>query len=133
MSDALAIDPRVSLALFAGLAIFVALAALGVSGLLRARGQGNAFGIYESGAPVGEAMRAPVPVAYFQIAAFFVIFDFEAAVLFTWAVSAPDAGWPGLVSAAIFIFVLLAALVYLWADGALDTGARSKHDAEDGA
>jgi NADH:ubiquinone oxidoreductase subunit 3 (subunit A) len=32
----------------------------------------------------------------------------------------------GLVSAAIFILVLLLALFYLWADGALDVGARSE-------
>ena len=57
---------------------------------------------------------------YFPIAALFVIFDMEAAILFAWAVAARDAGWVGLIEAAIFIGVLLLALIYLWADGALD-------------
>lgn len=44
----------------------------------------------------------------------------EAAILFAWAVAARDAGWLGLIEAAVFIGVLLLALVYLWLDGALD-------------
>lgn len=128
MSFALGLDPRVTLALHVLAAIATVAAILAVSAWLRAPGTpprtlgGGGFGIYESGAPATQAATGPVPAAYFQIAAFFVIFDFEAAVLYTWAVSAPEAGVAGLVSAGIFIVVLLAALAYLWLDGALDTG-----------
>ena len=133
MFDAVAtLDPRTTLALHALAAIATVAAVLGIAALLRDKGgTGEAFGIYESGAPAARVAVAPVPAAYFQIAAFFVIFDFEAAVLFTWAVSAPAAGVAGLVSAAVFITVLLVALFYLWADGALDVGADSRGGAAD--
>jgi NADH-quinone oxidoreductase subunit A len=121
------LDPRLSLAVHGVAALATVAAVLVVAALVRdRRDSATDFGIYESGAPMREAAVAPVPTQYFQIAAFFVIFDFEAAVLFTWAVSAPAAGVAGLVSAAIFIGVLLVALFYLWADGALDVGADSR-------
>lgn len=120
------LDPRLALAVHVVAAAVTVAVALLLAWVLRAPGgQVGAFGIYESGAPATGATVAPVPASYFQIAAFFVIFDFEAAVLFTWAMSAPAAGIAGLVSAGIFIAVLLAALFYLWADGALDVGAKS--------
>jgi NADH-quinone oxidoreductase subunit A len=122
-----AVDPRVALALHAVAALATLAAVLAIAAVLRAPGRPQrGFEIYESGAPVRSAAVAPVPATYFQVAAFFVIFDFEAAVLFTWAVSAPEAGMPGLISAAIFIVVLLVALAYLWADGGLDVGADSR-------
>jgi NADH-quinone oxidoreductase subunit A len=121
------LDPRLSLAIHAVAAAVTVAAILVVAAFLRDKNTSmQGFGIYESGAPATGAAVAPVPTAYFQVAAFFVIFDFEAAVLFTWAMSAPAAGLAGLVSAAIFILVLLLALFYLWADGALDVGARSE-------
>ncbi len=136
MFDAVAtLDPRMALGLHTLAAIGTVVAVLAVAALLRdkggAGGTGDPFGIYESGAPAARVAVAPVPAAYFQIAAFFVIFDFEAAVLFTWAVSAPAAGVAGLASAAVFITVLLVALFYLWADGALDVGANSRGGAAD--
>ena len=122
MAELLAsLDARVALALHATAAAVLIAAVLAVAAVLRARGP-DAYGIYESGAPATGPTTIPVPASYFQIAAFFVIFDFEAAVLYTWAVSARQAGTEGLIAAAIFIGLLLAALVYLWADGALRTG-----------
>jgi NADH-quinone oxidoreductase subunit A len=118
-------DPALAVLIHAVAAIATVAAVLLVSALLRDKSINDA-GIYESGAPSAAAVVAPVPARYFQIAAFFVIFDFEAAVLFTWAMAAREAGGAGLVSAAIFIGVLLAALAYLRADGALDIGARSE-------
>jgi NADH-quinone oxidoreductase subunit A len=52
----------------------------------------------------------------------FVIFDLEAVFIYTWAVVAREAGWPGYIEILIFIGVLVAALVYLWRIGALDWG-----------
>lgn len=68
-----------------------------------------------------------VPVAFYLVAMFFVIFDVEAAFLFAWAVAIREAGWPGLVEAIVFILVLLAALAYLWRLGALDWGPKQDH------
>jgi len=127
------LDPRTTLGIFALAAAATVVAVLVIASFVRARGTDQAsFGIYESGAPTTGPATAPVPTAYFQIAAFFVIFDFEAALLFTWAIAAREAGVAGLISAAIFIVVLLAALAYLWLDGALDVGARSRGGARRG-
>jgi NADH-quinone oxidoreductase subunit A len=120
-------DPRIALALYLMMVIIAVVGILVVARLLRNRAiPPVGSGIYESGAPAHLAMTTPVPAAYFQIAAFFVIFDFEAAVLYTWSISVEQAGMPGLISAAVFIVVLLLALVYLWADGALDTGPKPR-------
>ena len=66
---------------------------------------------YEGGIrPTGDAPgRAGAP--YFLVAAFFLVFDVEVAILFAWAIAAREAGVPGLIGAAIFIAVPLAALV----------------------
>lgn len=74
---------------------------------------------YESGILPRGMPRERIGIPFFLLAVFFVIFDMEVALLFTWAVAARDAGLVGLVEAAIFIGVLLAALAYLWLDGAL--------------
>lgn len=121
----LGLDPRAALAIHVVAAIVTVGAVLVVAKVLRTPGAPkDTWGIYESGAPAFAAANAPVPTSYFQIAAFFVIFDFEAAVLYTWALTAAEAGVQGLIAAAVFIIVLLLALAYLWLDGALDVGAR---------
>jgi len=127
------LDPRAALAIHAVAAIATIAAVLGVARLLRSPGRpDDRWGIYESGAPADAAAHAPVPTSYFQIAAFFVIFDFEAALLYTWALTAAEAGLQGLVAAAILIVALLLALAYLWLDGALDVGARPAGSAGQG-
>jgi NADH-quinone oxidoreductase subunit A len=121
------LDPRLSLLIYTVAAIAIVAVVLVLAAILReSAGADDTYGIYESGAPAAAALTTPVPAQYFQIAAFFVIFDVEAALLFTWALAAPAAGVTGLVSAAVFIGVLLAALAYLWADGALDVGGNSR-------
>jgi NADH-quinone oxidoreductase subunit A len=57
---------------------------------------------------------------------FFVIFDVEAAYLYTWAVAVPETGWLGFIEVTIFVTILLASLVYLWLTGALDWHAQSQ-------
>lgn len=75
---------------------------------------------YESGIrPTGSA-RIRLPIQYYLVAMFFVIFDLEAVFLYAWAVAAKETGWLGFIEAAIFTMILLAALVYLWRVGALD-------------
>jgi NADH-quinone oxidoreductase subunit A len=75
---------------------------------------------YESGVVPAGPPHGPYNAPYFLIAALFVIFDLEAAILISWAVAAGAAGWTGFIAAAVFIITLLAALFYLWADGALE-------------
>lgn len=66
-----------------------------------------------------------VPVAFYLVAMFFVVFDLEAAFLYAWAVALRQAGWPGFIEAVVFILILLAALIYVWRLGGLDWGPRS--------
>ncbi len=75
---------------------------------------------YESGIrPTGTA-RIRIPIQYYLVAMFFVIFDVEAVFLYAWAVVVREAGWLGFAEAAVFIGILLAAWAYLWLIGALD-------------
>lgn len=79
---------------------------------------------FESGiVPVGYA-RFRLPVQFYLVAMFFVIFDLEAAFLFAWATAVRVAGWSGYIVILVFIAALLAALAYLWRAGALDWGPR---------
>jgi NADH-quinone oxidoreductase subunit A len=84
---------------------------------------------YESGIrPTGTTMIR-LPVQYYLVAMFFVIFDLEAVFLYTWAVAVPETGWLGFIEASIFVAVLLAALAYLWGVGALDWSAQFQRPA----
>jgi NADH-quinone oxidoreductase subunit A len=75
---------------------------------------------YECGIiPTGSA-RFAYPVPFYLVAAFFLIFDVEAAYIFSWAISFRQLGWQGWFQIAFFIFVLLTSLFYIWAKGGLD-------------
>lgn len=78
---------------------------------------------YESGIqPTGSA-QIRLPIQYYLVAMFFVIFDLEAVFLYAWAVAVLETGWLGFIEAVIFSSIVLAALVYLWRIGALDWSA----------
>lgn len=77
---------------------------------------------YESGvAPSGSA-RLAWPVPFYLIAIFFIVFDVEAAFIFTWAVAWDLLGITGLIQITIFIAILFAGLAWLWLKGGLDWG-----------
>ncbi len=79
---------------------------------------------YESGIqPTGSA-QIRLPIQYYLVAMFFVIFDLEAVFLYAWAVAVKEAGWLGFIEVTIFVAILLAALAYLWLIGALDWSAQ---------
>jgi NADH-quinone oxidoreductase subunit A len=81
---------------------------------------------FESGiVPVGYA-RFRLPIQFYLVAMFFVIFDLEAAFLYAWATAVRGAGWSGYIVMLVFIVTLLAALVYLWRTGALDWGPQPR-------
>ncbi|MGI4747581.1 MAG: NADH-quinone oxidoreductase subunit A [Janthinobacterium lividum] len=77
---------------------------------------------FESGIlPVGTA-RLRLPVQYYVIAMFFVIFDMEAVFIFAWALVVRPAGWAGYITMMVFLSVLVVAFIYLWRVGALEWG-----------
>lgn len=102
--------------------VFVIIAImLGASWLLGGRAWGRAKNEpFESGVVGAGSTRLRLSAKFYLVAMFFVIFDVEAVFLFAWAISVRESGWPGLIEAFIFIFVLLASLVYLWKIGALE-------------
>ncbi|HUL20598.1 MAG TPA: NADH-quinone oxidoreductase subunit A [Thermodesulfobacteriota bacterium] len=75
---------------------------------------------YECGIiPTGTA-RFPYPVAFYLTAAFFLIFDVEAAFIFSWAIAFDRLGWPGWLQISFFIAILMISLFYLWKKGGLE-------------
>jgi NADH-quinone oxidoreductase subunit A len=115
------IDPGAALAIHVALSAGIVAAIIAVAAWLRERRSGARADVpYEGGVLPAQPQQGPLNAPYFLIAALFVIFDMEAAILFAWAVAVRDTGWLGLIEATVFIGVLLLALVYLWADGALD-------------
>jgi NADH-quinone oxidoreductase subunit A len=99
---------------------------IGLSALLGQRHNERATGqTYESGISSTGGARTRHSARFYLMAMFFVIFDLEAVFVFSWAVAAREAGWPGYVEIAVFIGVLGAALAYLWRDGALDWGPKT--------
>jgi len=77
---------------------------------------------YECGIiPTGLA-RLRYPVPFYLVATFFLIFDVEAAFIFTWAITFRPLGWIGWLHISFFIIVLLLSLFYLWKKGGLDWG-----------
>jgi len=121
------IDPDAALGIHVVLSAGIVAAIMVVAAWLRERRAGARADVpYEGGVLPAAPPQGPLNAPYFLIAALFVIFDMEAAILFAWAVAARDTGWLGLIEAAVFIGVLLLALVYLWADGALDLSTRRR-------
>jgi NADH-quinone oxidoreductase subunit A len=75
---------------------------------------------YECGViPTGWA-RFRYPVPFYLVAVFFLIFDVETAVIFSWAVAIKELSWRGWLQISFFIIILLVSLVYLWKKGGLD-------------
>ncbi|MCL4503831.1 MAG: NADH-quinone oxidoreductase subunit A [Deltaproteobacteria bacterium] len=75
---------------------------------------------YECGViPTGWA-RFRYPVPFYLVAVFFLIFDVETALIFSWAVAIEDLSWRGWLQISFFIIILLLSLVYLWLKGGLD-------------
>jgi NADH-quinone oxidoreductase subunit A len=81
---------------------------------------------YESGIiPTGTA-RLRYPVPFFLVAIFFLLFDVEAAFVFSWAVACKSLGWKGWLQMAFFIFVLILGLIYVWRKGGLEWHGKTR-------
>ncbi|GBR00424.1 NADH-quinone oxidoreductase subunit A [Acetobacter oeni] len=120
-----------SLAVYA-IAIAVLIACMmGLSAITGTRRTGAATGRsmfmpFESGIiPTGSA-RLRLPVQYYLVAMFFVIFDVETAFLFSWTTVVTDTGRVGYGAALLFIAFLALSLAWLWRSGALDWGSHPR-------
>ena len=81
---------------------------------------------YESGIiPTGTA-RLRYPVPFYMVAIFFLLFDVEAAFIFSWAIAFKELGWAGWLQISFFIVVLILGLVYIWNKGGLEWGPTAK-------
>ena len=59
-------------------------------------------------------------IRYYLVAILFILFDFEIAFLFPWAVAFKDLDFLRLISMMIFLAILVVGFAYEWAKGALD-------------
>lgn len=110
-----------SLALYFLIVLFLVAGMLLVSYVLGQRHRAPAMGSpYEGGILSEGSARLRLSVKFYLIAMFFVVFDVEAAFLFSWAVAARSSGWAGFWEAVIFAAVLMLTLLYLAKVGALD-------------
>jgi NADH-quinone oxidoreductase subunit A len=81
---------------------------------------------YECGViPTGSA-RFRYPILFYLIATFFLIFDVEAAYIFSWAIAFDSLGWSGWLQISFFIAILLITLFYIWKKGGLEWGPTPK-------
>ncbi len=109
------------------LAILVAGVMIGLSYILGERHKEKTTDEpYESGIPRTGNARIRYSSHFYLIAMFFVIFDLDAAFIFTWAVSFRELGIPGYIAIFIFILILMVVLVYELGIGALDFGPQGK-------
>ena len=85
---------------------------------------------YESGIVPGSSARLAWPVPFYLVAIFFIVFDVEAAFIFTWAVGWEQLGLVGLIQITVFIVILFAGLVWLWLKGGLNWGPSREGNAD---
>jgi len=82
---------------------------------------------YESGIIPSGSARLLLTVPFYLIAIFFIVFDVEAAFIFTWAVAWQKLGMMGLLHITFFIVALLAGLAWLWIKKGLEWGPSRMH------
>lgn len=110
------------------LVVLLVTAMLALSWVLgqRHRERGTVFP-YEGGIVSEGSAHVRISARFYLIAVFFVVFDLEAAFLFSWAVAARDLGWAAYWEAVIFTSILVVALFYLARVGALDWSSGSEN------
>ena len=81
---------------------------------------------YEGGIIATGTARLRLPVHFYIVAMFFVIFDIAAVFIMSWAISIRETGWPGYMAVVMFTGILSAVLLYIWRIGALNFGPNAK-------
>ena len=109
-----------TVAIFAGAAVLMVGARLGVGRVLRpVRPQPQKYLNYECGVdPVGVGWSQS-QIRYYVFALLFVMFDVEAVFIFPWAVRLESLGTFALVEMVVFVVILALGLVYAWRKGVL--------------
>ena len=74
---------------------------------------------YECGIPTRGKSMILFKVGYYLFAILFLMFDIETVFLYPWAVISRSLGVYGLLSIAVFLFILILGLAYAWRKGAL--------------
>lgn len=74
---------------------------------------------YECGIPTRGDSMLQFKVGYYLFAILFLVFDVETVFLYPWAVVCKALGVTGLISIAVFMFILILGLAYAWRKGAL--------------
>lgn len=74
---------------------------------------------YECGIPTRGDSMLQFKVGYYLFAILFLVFDVETVFLYPWAVVCKALGPAGLISIAVFMFILILGLAYAWRKGAL--------------
>ena len=80
---------------------------------------------YESGIIPSGTARLAMPVPFYLVAIFFIVFDVETAFIFTWAIAWDRLGMAGLLHITFFIVALLVGLGWLWIKGGLEWGPQA--------
>jgi len=81
---------------------------------------------YEGGIIATGTAKLRFSVDFYILAIFFVIFDVEAAIILSWAVSIRATGWAGYAAILAFMGIQTVLFIYLWKTGALDFGPDGK-------
>ena len=81
---------------------------------------------YECGIIPTGTTRFPYPVAFYLVATFFLIFDVEAAYIFSWSIAFDRLGWKGWLQISFFIFIFLIGLFYIWKQEGLEWGPKTR-------
>lgn len=109
-----------TVAVFAGAAVVMVGAMLGVSKLLHpTRPQPSKYDTYESGVDAVGTGWSQSQIRYYVFALLFVMFDVEAVFIFPWATRLEAYGTFGLVEMLVFIVILALGLLYAWRKGVL--------------
>lgn len=115
------------LLLYTGLAILLVGFMIGLSYFLGQRHKESATDeVYESGIKITGGARLKIPIHFYIVAMFFVIFDLEAVFIISWAIAFKEVGWLAYWGILVFIGILVAVFVYEWRIGALDFGPDGK-------
>ena len=101
-------------------AIALVAVALGIANAISPRSFNPQKGeAYECGIPTRGKSMIQFKVGYYLFAILFLMFDVETVFLYPWAVISRSLGVYGLLSIAVFLFILILGLAYAWRKGAL--------------
>ena len=102
-------------------AIALVVAAMTIAHLIAPRSYNSQKGeTYECGVPTRGKSWVRFKAGYYLFAILFLMFDIETVFLFPWAVVVEELGTFALMSAIVFLFILVLGLAYAWKKKALE-------------